>query len=286
MALFSRRPDVSLDVSPGTVVAGEAVRARVTFGAPDAKTRGGRVELLYHNTYREEERDDDVVRRTTIGDRTHTQVGSRSRTVTTTSPVVVVSQQVPVEEGTIEVDLPVPPDAPGTTSSKAIAWEVRAIVDRKLGIDAVAKAEVTVLTPPTQHASWASSPVESTVAWALSIEPASRVVRAGDEITGHLRLTPAEALEVRAIRVQLRRVRFDPDRNTTSDDGIRVELAGRTTLVAGQTTQLPFSITVPGDADPTFRAEHNHHHWYLEGVLDQRLAKDPRVTSEIVVHTG
>ncbi|MGE4428543.1 MAG: hypothetical protein AB7G37_18980 [Solirubrobacteraceae bacterium] len=270
MPLFKRKPDVTVEVSTATVVAGEVLRARASFGEPDGKTRAARIELVYRNTYREDHHDNEH--------------GTQTRTVTSTVRVDV--QDVPLGDAPdAEVELLVPPDAPGTAEN-VIAWEVRAVIDRKMARDAVAKAEITVLTPATQHPSWASAPAETTVPWPISVEVPSRVARAGDPIMGHLRFTPSEELKVRAVRVQLRSLRLDPDRNKTANDGTRVELLGASTFPAGQTQQLPFEIHVPADAAPTFRAEHNHHHWYLEGILDQRLSKDPRVISEIVVHTG
>lgn len=273
MGLFGGKPEVEVQVDTDVVVAGATIRARATFGAPDRKTQGARIELLYRNTYKHDTRDSD-------GDRT---------TTTTTSDVVVATQQVQVPDSglavPVEADFVVPEDAPGT-AVKSIGWQVRAVVDRRRSRDANATAPFTVLVPAAQHEPWSRTPPDVGVAWPMTIEPSSRTVRPGETITGHLSFTPADTVKADAVRVQLRRLRRDPDNNTDTDDGTRVQLLGKTELAAGQPQTLSFEITVPADAPPSFDAQHNDQRWYLDGVIDVPRAKDPRVSAEIVVHTA
>ncbi|MCK9249103.1 MAG: hypothetical protein M0P31_09010 [Solirubrobacteraceae bacterium] len=269
MGLLRGKPKATVEVTPTTVVAGGTVRARASFGRADGRTRGARIELLYRNTRREDSTDAD-------GD---------ASTSTVTSSVKVDVHHVSMDDGDVDVELVVPADAPGT-AEKTVAWQVHAVVDRRMALDTKAKADIVVLSPPGPLASWASAPAEVTVPWSMVVEPSTRVVRPGDRITGRLSITPSERVKCRAVRVQLRRLRVDPDGNRTVEVEPKVDLAGATTFTAGETVSYPFEIAVPEDAAPSFRAQHNHQHWYLEGVLDQRLSKDPRVICEIVVHTA
>jgi len=273
MPLFAGKPEVTLQTDAESILAGGTIRARATFGAPDRKTQGGRIELVYRNTYKHDTTDSD-------GDRT---------TSTTHSDVVVGVHQIQIPESglteAVEASFVVPPDAPGT-AGESIEWEVRAIVDRKLGRDARAEAPLTVLVPAEQLAAWAGAAPQPSVSWPLTIAPSARVVRAGDRITGTLTFTPAETIKADGVRVQLRRHRSDPDNNSDSNDKTRVELLGKTELRAGESQTLSFSIDVPAGAPPSFVAHFNHQHWFLEGVIDVSLSKDPRVSAEIVVHTA
>lgn len=273
MGLFGGKTALEVELAAATVVAGDVVRVRASFGAPDRKTQGGRVELVYRNTYKHDTSDGE----------------HGSSTSTTTSDVVVATGHVALTDTglatPVEVALTIPSDAPGT-SAKAVAWEVRAIADRRHGRDARAMAPLTVLTPAGQQAAWAQAPLEVSVSWPMRIEPSTRMVRAGERITGHFSFTPGETIKADAVRVQLRRLRRDPDGNSDSDDGTRVQLLAKSEFQAGVPQSLPFEIAVPQDAPPSFVARHNRQHWYLEGVIDVPRAKDPRVTAEIVVHTG
>lgn len=273
MGLFGGKPDVEIQLDSDTVVAGGTVRARATFGAPDRKTQGARIELLYRNTYKHDTTDSD-------GDRT---------TSTTHSDVIVVVQQVDLSDsgltGGVEAVFDVPREAPGT-AFKSVEWKVRAVVDRKLARDARAEAPLTVLVPADQHPMWATGPLECSEAWPMSIEPSSRVVRPGETITGRFTFAPSETVKASGVRVQLRRHRSDPDANSDIDDKTRVELMGKTELPAGQYQDLSFSITVPPDAAPSFDAQYNTQRWYLEGVIDKSLARDPNVKAEVFVYTG
>jgi hypothetical protein len=174
---------------------------------------------------------------------------------------------------------------PGSAEG-SIAWFVRAVVDRRLAPDANAKQPLTVRVPAEPLAAWAQTPLAPALGCAMEISASSRVARPGDTITGTLRLRPDGAINARAVRVQLKRVRYDPDRNTDVDDSIQVPLRGEGELAPGAIETFDFAITVPPTAPPSFQAHYNHQHWYLQGVVDVRRAKDPTVSVEVVVHTA
>jgi len=271
--LFGKKVDVQIEVDRTEVVAGEDVRVWAEMGELDRKTQGARIELGYRNTYKEDDTDSD-------GDRT---------TRTRTDDVVVATEQVQVGAGSspgrVEAVFTVPPDAPGS-AHKSVAWFVRAVVDRKLARDANAESPLTVLAPLAPLASWSETPPEPASKCVMEITASSRTVKPGDTITGRLTLSPNDEIKVRAIRVQLRRQRNDPDRNTDEDDSTRVPLSGELELVPGASQTFDFSIGVPVDAPPSFRAKYNLQHWFLEGVLDVKRWSDPTTRLEVVVHTA
>ena len=272
MPLFGTKTEVEVRVEPAEVVAGEAVRVTARFGELDKKAQGARIELGYRNTYKEDDTDSD-------GDRT---------TRTRKDDVVVAAEQVPVDRasaGEVEAELVVPADAPGS-APEVIEWFVRALVDRRRGRDADAREPLTVLAPARALATWAESAPTVDGRCTFALDVSTRTVRPGDAISGTLTVTPHEEISARAVRVQIERRRNDPDRNVDADDGTRVELCGETVLRPGEERTLPFEIAVPQDAPPSFRAQYNHQHWYLQGVVDVKRSSDPSVQLEVVVHTA
>ena len=274
MPLFGKdKTDVSITVDRDTLVAGEAVTVSTGIGELDKKVQGARIELGYRNTYREDDHDSD-------GDR---------RTVTRRSDVVVAAEHLHLGDGlsgATEVTLTVPPGAPGT-APEVVDWFVRAVVDRKMARDANAVQALTVLTPAEALGHWAQTGSESTSASCqMALRASTRVVKPGDTIEGTIAIAPNEEISPRAVRVQLRRARFDPDNNTDVNDDTQIELSGPVELAAGTRHAYDFTITVPPAAPPSFQAQHNHQHWYLEGVLDMKLKQDPTVRAEVLVHTA
>jgi hypothetical protein len=273
MGLFGGGVQVALRLDRERVVAGETVQARVEIGEPDRKTQGGRVELLYRNTYRYESRDSD-------GDRTNSR---------TTEDVVVVSE--PLFEhatpaaGHVTVALPVPADAPGS-DAKAVEWQVRAVVDRKRSRDARETLPLHVGSSPEALAAWAQAPFAAPdKGCTMTLEASSRVVRPGERITGVLtvRAPLSEPLSARALRVDLRRIRHDED-DLTDEDRMKLEVvAGGIELSGGEERRVPFEVVVPPHAGPSFVARHNTQRWYLEGIVDRPRARDYVGELEIVV---
>jgi hypothetical protein len=271
--LFGSKTQIGMELVRGEVVAGEPVQVSITIGEPDKKVRDARLELVYRNTYLEDDRDSDGDRRTV-----------RRRTD-------VVAAQIPlfdtgaVTAGRIDTEIEVPLDAPGTAPD-SVDWKVRAVVDRKMGNDAEAETPLTVLSPAEPLRSWAETPLPPSDKVRMALDASPRVVRPGDRITGTLRIAPHEAVSGRAIRVQLKRRRNDPDRNVDSDDHAVTQLEGEVELPAGDDRTYPFEVVVPPDAPPSFRARYNEQHWYLEGVIDVPRSRDPVVQLEVLVHTA
>lgn len=271
MGLFGSKTEIEVRLAAGEAVAGEPVRASVRMGELDKKAQGARVELGYRNTYMKDSTDAD-------GDRSTRK--SRTDVVVATKDLAAADGQ-----GETDVELVVPADAP-PSAPEVIDWFVRAVVDRRRGRDASAQEPLTVRAPAQPLAAWAQAPPAVDGPCSFELDASTRTVRPGERITGTLSVTPHEDIAARAVRMHLVRRREDPDANVDTDDKTSVELCGATELRRDETHALPFEITVPADAPPSFRAEHNRQRWFLRGVVDVKRAKDPSVSLEIVVHTA
>lgn len=273
MGLFGGKTEVELEVEPAELVAGEALVARVRLGAPDKKARAGRVELLYRNTYKYDTTDAD-------GDTT---------TATSTEDVQIESVELgdegPLQAGETTVELRVPATAPGT-SPKSVDWLVRAVVDRRRGTDAKAQQPITVRVPAAPLKSWALGPAACPSECAMAFDVPVRTARPGDTIAGTVTVTPSSPVSARGLKVRLRRVRYDRDGNTNQDVVQEAVVAEGVELAAGETRSVPFSLTVPPDAPPSFDAYNNKQCWYVEAALDRKLKKDLEGRIEVVVHNA
>jgi len=272
MALFTKKTQLDIVLDRGEVVAGQTLRARVDVGEPDGKVQGGRLELLYRNTFRYETRDAD-------GDRSNAK---------RTEDVIVASHPLfedAAAAGEVSVELAVPPRAPGSAPG-SVEWVVRAVVDRKMARDVNHIVPIAVLSPPEQLAAWAEHPAANSSGVPMAMEVAPRTARPGSVISGRIEVRAAGETSARSVRVQLRRRRNDKDGLTDEKVVTKRELADVLELSSGEGRAWDFSLEVPADAPPSFEAHHNHQHWYVEGVLDRRLATDPTVQIEVNVHTA
>lgn len=264
---------VELTLDRPDCIAGEVLEGRVRVSDVDDRVRGGRVDLLYVNTFRYDVRDSD-------GDRvTRTR---RAEVVVATTPLGPDGQ---VTDGERRLAMPLPPTAPGSAPD-SVDWLLRAVVDRRLAGDAVAEAPLLVRVPAGPLLAWAQAPVLSPEQCAMDFALLHRVVRPGEHLRGTLALRAAEDLDARALRLQLRQVRVDPDENETEDVVAQVELCGELALRAGEDRAYPFLLSVPIDAAPSFAAANNTLHWLLEAVLDRPLGSDRVGRLEVLVHTA
>jgi hypothetical protein len=169
-----------------------------------------------------------------------------------------------------------------------VKWEVRGILDRRMAVDPDAAQVVNVYSRPEYYASWTQSPpVAKSAECPMDLELSTRSIRPGEGISGELTITPRESFTGRAVRVQLERRRVDAPDNMHRTETIEgPELAGKTDFEAGQTLRFPFEIALPVGVPPSFYAQMNTMHWFIEGVVDRRLRSDYVVEAEIVVYTG
>ncbi|HEX8743788.1 MAG TPA: DUF2510 domain-containing protein [Thermoleophilaceae bacterium] len=289
MGVFGSDMTVQAAVDRTAVHPGDVVNVKVWVGGErDDRVQGARVELACINRFHQRERDYDSDGR------------SRDRTVTREEAFVAVWQPLPgapdgpVAFGEHTVQLQFPPDAPPTAFEpegfgSMVRWEVRAILDRRMGFDPDASIEVQVYSLPNQYAHWAQSPpVAKSHEVPMTLDQVSaRILRPGSQVTGVLHVQPSESVKARSIRVQFERRRTDtPDNMESTQSGPEVELARDVKLEAGQPLQYPFQIPLPEGVPPTFAAAKSYMHWYLEGIVDRKMRSDFVCECEVVVFTG
>lgn len=290
MGVFGSDMTVQASVDRNAVHPGDVITVRVAVaGQPDDRVQGARVELACKNRYHKRERE------------YNSDGPDHERTVTREETFVAVWQPLPTDPGggpvafgEHTVTLQVPPDAPPTAYEpegfgSMVKWEVRAILDRRMGFDPDAMIEVQVFSLPHQYAHWAQSPpVAKSHEVPMGLEQLStRILRPGDQITGVLTVSPRESAKARTVRVQLQRRRTDtPDNMESQETATQVELARDLKLEAGQTLQYPFQIPLPQGVPPTFAAAKSYMRWYLEAVVDRKMRSDFTAEAEVVVFNG
>jgi sporulation-control protein spo0M len=289
MGVFGSDMTVQAAVDRTAVHPGDTVTVKVLVaGQPDERVQAARVELACINRFHKKERRHDPDGPDDV------------RTVTREETFVAVWQPLPaapdgpVQFGEHTVTLQFPPDAPPTTFEpngfgSMVRWEVRAILDRRMGFDPDASIEVNVHSLPSQYAHWAQSPpVAKSHEVPMGLDQLSgRVLHPGDQVTGVLTVNPRESAKARTIRVQFERRRTDtPDNMEDTEVATQVELARDVKLEAGQALQYPFQIPLPEGVPPTFAAAKSYMHWYLEGIIDRKMRSDFVTEVEVVVFSG
>jgi hypothetical protein len=246
-----RSSGATLAVAPDTVDATDEVRVTVALAEDVDKVESAVVELGYVNTYRYRwaGRHDAAAKFDDMSLVTMDQVGTDYGSERdTTDWVGALSQPLPVAGGTVragahEVRLRVPSWAPGTSRS-TVRWEARLRIARG-GRDVEAEQAFTVLVaapdppPAALPLVQGTKAMHNTIEWDITTE--RTCYRPGDVVTGTIALTPREPVT----RTGELAVYF----MTTFTSHLQ--------LHHGQTTTLPFSVTLPAEVDPTTEAVHS-----------------------------
>jgi hypothetical protein len=284
MGLFGSEMTIDLAVEEREFIAGEEIAARVTVGGErDKRVQAGRIELVYKNGYVYERSDPD----------------GPDENVATSKTVTVATEPLPsgsgaaVAPGTHFVTLRLPPDAPPTALEatgrvrEPVKWEVRAILDRRMAVDPDSTVPVVVRSRPDQYAAWAQQAPVSGHECDMTLELSTRALRVGETVSGVLGIAAKSEFEGRGVRVQLKRKRVDtPDNEIATYTDPKAQLAGETRFAPRDARRYPFELTVPPDVAPSFVAMYNHHHLYVEGVIDRSMAGDYTVEAELNVYSG
>ncbi len=272
MVPFGRKTPVKLTVEPSMLTAGDEVTCRVDVGKIDAKVQGGRVELGYANTYARQSRD--------------SSADSSSGWTTEWVPIQTVSLfgGTPAP-GQRVVQLRLPRDAPPGVAG-AVDWKVRAIVDRRRGLDAWTEKPLVVHAAPGLLAHRTQTPTESATEIPMTIELTTRELRPGGILTGTVTVNPTVEQVTRGLRAQLVRERHEQDGIVERDVAAVVTLTGETQLRPGESISSSFQIAGPADPGPCWDAKFNSQHWYLEVVADLPMTRDEVTRIELLVTPG
>jgi hypothetical protein len=275
-----RAAAATLAVAPDTVAATGEVRVTVELAEALDKVESAVVELGYVNTYRYRwaGRHDAAAKFDDMSLVTMDQVGTDYGSDRSTSDwVTALGQPLPVAGGTLragthEVRLRVPSWAPGTSRSTA-QWQARLRVVRA-GRDVEAEQPFTVLVAAPDPAPQELPLIQGTramhnsILWDITTE--RTCYRPGETITGTIALTPREPvtrtgeLAVYFMTVYTSHpLERTPGADTEAQTRPPIRVAEDLQLREGETTTLPFSVTLPADVDPTTEAVHSSLDVYL-----------------------
>ncbi|WP_051222924.1 hypothetical protein [Conexibacter woesei] len=264
----------TVGVTPQTVTATDEVRVVVTLPEPIDKVDSAVVELGYGNTYRYRwaGRHDAAAKFDDMSLVTMDQVGTDYGSDRSTSDwVAALNQPLPVAGGTLragehEVRLRVPSWAPGTSRS-TVTWEARLRVARPgRDVEAAQPFEVLIAAPDPPPAAMpliqGTRVMHNSIEWDITTE--RTCYRPGDVIAGTIALTPREPISrTGELAVYFMTVftshplERTPALDTETQTRPPIKIAEDLQLREGETTTLPFSVTLPDEVDPTTEAVHS-----------------------------
>ena len=259
---------------PGHVTATDEVRVASTSPEPIDKVESAVVELGYVNTYRyrwagrhdaaAKFDDMSLVTMDQVGtdygsDREHLGLGRRAEPAS-------ARRRRHLRAGEHEVRLRVPSWAPGTSRS-TVRWEARLRVARPgRDVEAEQAFEVLVAAPDPPPAELpliqGTRAISNSIEWDITTE--RTCYRPGDVVTGTISLTPREPVtRTGELAVYFMTVftshplERTPAVDTETQTRPPIRVAEDLQLREGETTTLPFSVTLPAEVDPTTEAVHS-----------------------------
>jgi hypothetical protein len=182
----------------------------------------------------------------------------------------------------------VPPDAAPTARGKLvnIQWGLKTVVDVTMRADQSAELPFRVFRiPPQTGNSINTLPVVTTYDdCTLSLE-APGIAAAGETLIGHLRLETKCSLQVRGIRVELKRVE-DAGARKSDEILMNQELSGAVSFSPYEAKSFDLALAIPADAPPTAISPHSSLRWKIKVSLDRRLRKDFNIEQEVLVYNA
>ncbi|MCW2801511.1 MAG: hypothetical protein JWQ70_2983 [Aeromicrobium sp.] len=295
--LPKRRSGATMTIVPDRpLLPTESLTATVTLDEQLDDVTDARIEIGYLNTYKYE-----WAPATGSGIATGNTYSSPGGYRDTTDFVHVIDEPLVFAGGTLmagtySATLRLPSWSPG--SSFAVDWVARLKVDRK-GKDPEAEATFTVLTPAPDPLPTKTRFVEHESALASSIDFAitldALAYRAGTVVKGTISVTPGEPV-TKSAKADVRFLRQQVSHPLERRPSPRIEWFSRPQVVVaedlalqqGVTTEIPFELTVPADADPTTEAVHNSIEWWVVATITYAgmTGAIEKARREIVVFTG
>jgi hypothetical protein len=189
----------------------------------------------------------------------------------------------PPADGQLHADvrIDVPPTAMGSADGKIISvgWELAVDVTVRKGRNGSQTQPITVRAArATEDRGALAEPHVVTCDVAdLRFGDLPRRLAGGESVAGSLTVAPLKEVSARAVRVEL--VRLE---SVSRAKGKREEtIEAVQELSAGADLDRPrsfsFALQVPGAPVPSIEGDYYAIRWFLRGVLDRRLRKDPHV---------
>jgi hypothetical protein len=273
---------VAVTVEPSPAVLGSTVKAVITItGDPDRKVRGAKAQLVRNALHRY----------------TETNLSGRGQHDSLRHEDAVITE-VPVDSaggkaapGQYVVSLLIPEDGLPTVADQ-VRWSVRAVIDRRHGIDIQAEAPLEVLAGPGHFLSEATSEARYKGERCVHLELSARTMRAGQTITGNVILRPDRAITVTKVVVTFT-LTFPVKKGLEGKAvAARILASEPLTLQPGDTRTIPFELTLPGDAAPTARGSmttpkcHSIVSWDVGAEAEAVLAEDGKTRANGFAYLG
>jgi hypothetical protein len=201
--------------------------------------------------------------------------------------------------GNHQVAVRLPSWSPGS-SAEVVQWQARLKVERS-GKDISAQTPLTVLiAAPEPAPASADMPLiqgERAIANDLEfeVETERACYKPGDEIRGTIAVTPRTFIDRTALfavwcqRVQESHpVEKNPGSAIESFTRPIVNIVKDVQLVQHQRTEVPFTVTLPNEVDPTTEAVHSSINWFVQVKVEfsGMTGAIERAQRGIVVYTG
>ena len=270
---------VTTEVSP--TVLGATVNAVVTItGDPDRKVRGAKAQLVRTAIHR--------ITQNNVLDHGYHDSLLHEEVVVTEAPIASDGKVVPGEH---VISLRVPEDGlPSATDQ--VTWSVRAVIDRRHGVDVKAEAPVEVLAGPERFASEATAEPRYKGERCIDLELSTRTLRPSETITGTVILRPTRAMTVTEVVATF--VVTTPVKKGLEGTAVASQmlLDEPLDLQPGDTRNLPFDLTLPDDAAPTVRGSvttppcHSIISWDVGAEAKSVLSADDKTGTQGFVYLG
>jgi hypothetical protein len=172
-----------------------------------------------------------------------------------------------------------------------ITWAVRVVLAIPGGLDASARAPITVLAVRDTYAQRIETETEShhTQEVTMKFRLDGRSLRAGERVQGGLVITPHKDFEAKGVRVELVRREIVLREDGNQDETIEAEdSAADRTRFRPRTSQIfPFGMIIPGDlACPCSETERTYVGWFVRGTIDRGSRPDYVIEQELNVYNG
>jgi hypothetical protein len=295
--LPKRKSGATMSIAPDRpLLPTESLTATVTLDEQLDDVTDARIEIGYLNTYKYE-----WAPATGSGIATGNTYSSPGGYKDATDFVHVIDEPIvyaggSLMAGTHSATLRLPSWSPG--SSSAVEWVARLKVERK-GRDPEAEATFTALTPapdplPTktrfaEHESALASSIDFAIALDALAYRAGSVVKGTISATSREPVTKTATADVRFLRQQVSHpLERRPSPRIEWFSRPHIKVAENLQLQQGVTTEIPFELPLPADADPTTEAVHNSLEWWVVATITYSgmTGAIEKARREIVVFNG
>jgi hypothetical protein len=282
---------VTLDRSPAVYYPGESICAAISLNSEkELKIKEGRVVLFcrdkFEYTTTTQSTDSDGSTSTSTSKIWKSEDYEQARDLFILGETTISKGSAQTFDFTAQLSEFFPPTYRGKIIT--VQWLVKATLDRKLAGDINAETEAIILIAPAGERApvqlgQSNEPGEADFGFEL---PGEEWV-SGETISGNLVIRPQKSFEATEVRLELVQSEYvSYDEGNKYENVVKIKLAGKTSLNAGETLRLPFQVQLPQACAPSWSTENWSVTWKLKGVLARFLRKDTFGEAVIKVYSS